>query len=427
MNVLIIDDDPIGRRVLRLTLAAHGHEVCEAVDGVEALEILHRQPVDIVISDILMPRKDGYQLCYELRRTREFRAMPVVLYSSTYTTPANEKLALGFGADRFLKKPAPADVLLATLRELMDQRDRQAVADAPPEDFHETREYSSSLVMRLEEQNVALEQTREQIMATNSHLLRRTRELEEAKAALAKMNADLERRVHERTMELENANRDLESFSYSVSHDLRAPIRAIDGFTRILLEDCAEKLTEKELRLMRRVQETAVGMNGLINSLLELARVTRASLHAEELDLTAICEEVLAELRQNEPARLGECCVAPGMTVSGDRVLVRTLLENLIGNAWKYSSKKPNPVIECSDVRQGGERIFFVRDNGAGFDMKYQDRLFTPFQRLHGIEEFPGSGVGLATVHRIIRRHGGRIWAESAVNKGATFFFTLEP
>ena len=239
------------------------------------------------------------------------------------------------------------------------------------------------------------------------------------------MNADLETRVEERTAALAVANKELESFSYSVSHDLRAPLRSIDGFSQVLLEDCAEHLNEEGKDALQRVRKAATAMGELIDALLELSRVNRVNLRAERVDLSALVATLAAELRQSQPDRQAEFVIAPGMVVEGDRTLLRAALGNLLGNAWKYTQPRATARIEFGCLEKESETVYFVRDNGVGFDMTYVGKLFGAFQRLHRQTEFSGTGVGLATVQRIMHRHGGRAWAEGAVDQGATFYFTL--
>ncbi len=246
--------------------------------------------------------------------------------------------------------------------------------------------------------------------------------------ALQHLNAELEQRVIERTAQLEVANRELESFSYSVSHDLRAPLRAIDGFSQALLEDYADRLDGEGKDHLRRVRAAAQRMAGLIDALLTLARVTRAEMRREPVDLSALARAIAAELQRQAPERQAEFVVADGLCVEGDSRLLQAALENLLGNAWKFTSKCRNARIEFGIARQlNGQRAYVVRDNGAGFDITYADKLFGAFQRLHAMSEFGGTGIGLATVQRIIHRHGGRVWAEGAVDQGAAFYFTLTP
>ncbi len=235
----------------------------------------------------------------------------------------------------------------------------------------------------------------------------------------------LNERLASRAAALQTANRELESFSYSVSHDLRTPLRAIDGFTRALEEDYGPRLDEEARRYIERVRRATRRMAQIIDDLLLLSRVARGELRGEPVDLTALAGEVDAALRAAQPEREVEFRAAPAVRAFGDSRLLRIVLENLLGNAWKYTSRQPRARIEFGEENGAGEPVYFVRDDGAGFDMAYADKLFGAFQRLHDASEFPGSGIGLATVARIVQRHGGRAWAEGGVGRGATFYFTL--
>jgi signal transduction histidine kinase len=252
-------------------------------------------------------------------------------------------------------------------------------------------------------------------------------------AALRLSQATLELRVEERTRELQKssqelqaANRELEAFCYSVSHDLRAPLRGIDGFSRALLEDYAGKvLDDQGNHYLRRVRANTQRMGELIDDLLQLSRLTRTDLARRDIDLTQMVKAVASELQSRDPGRAVDLHVAEGMHVHADPHLLKIILENLLGNAWKFSGRRADPRVDVVAQPDRGERVFSVKDNGAGFDMKYADKLFGVFQRLHAASEFEGTGIGLATVQRIVHRHGGRIWAESVPEQGATFHFTL--
>ena len=249
-------------------------------------------------------------------------------------------------------------------------------------------------------------------------LKRLNAELEEAKAGL-------EKAVAFRTAELAAANAELEAFSYSVSHDLKAPLRSMVGFCQALKEDYGEALDERAEDYIRRIVTASKRMAQLIEDLLLLSRVSRRPLDREKIDLSALAEEVFAEIEASEPGRDVDVAIAPGLSAVGDRTLIRSVLENLLGNAWKYSSQRPKARIEVGAAPNDGNPAYFVRDNGAGFDMTHVDKLFKPFQRLHTESEFAGTGIGLASAARIVRRHGGTVWAEGESAKGATFFFTL--
>jgi signal transduction histidine kinase len=252
-----------------------------------------------------------------------------------------------------------------------------------------------------------------------------TAALVESQAEVRRMNAELERGVAERTRQLESMNRELESFAYAVSHDLRAPLRSLSGFSQILLETAPEGLDEKSKHYLQRIQDASQRMSSLIEDLLGLSRIGRSELVARAVSLSQICIDAFAVLREREPDRDVQLDVQPDMTVNADARLLRIAMDNLLGNAWKYTGPVAHPHITVGAQTSGEEAVYFVRDNGVGFDMAYADKLFTPFQRLHAPAQFPGSGIGLVIAQRIIARHGGRIWAEGAPDRGATFYFTL--
>jgi signal transduction histidine kinase/CheY-like chemotaxis protein len=240
-----------------------------------------------------------------------------------------------------------------------------------------------------------------------------------------RVHAELERRVEERTAALETVNKELETFSYSVSHDLRGPLRSIGGFSQLVLDDYGSKLDENGRRFLGYINAATKRMSELIDDLLKLSRVNRATLKKESVRLDAVAREVVADLEAHEPERRCKVEIGKDLVAEGDPRLMKVVLENLIGNAWKFTSKRQNGHIVIGRVEREDGPAFYVKDNGAGFEPHYADKLFVPFQRLHGESEFPGNGIGLATVQRIISRHGGRIWAEAEEDKGATFYFTL--
>ncbi len=251
-------------------------------------------------------------------------------------------------------------------------------------------------------------------------------ELQEKQQQLQESRENLEHRVAERTKALEIANREMEAFSYSVSHDLRAPLRAIDGFSQALAEDYADILDSTASDYLARVRQAAQHMGRLIDDLLRLSRVSRSPLHPEAVDLSAMATDILQRLQQSQPERKVDVRVQPGLTVMADSGLIQIVLSNLLGNAWKYTGRTSDAWIALTAERQAGQTVFTVSDNGAGFDMRHASKLFGAFQRLHHASEFEGTGIGLATVQRIILRHNGRIWAEAEPGKGARFSFVLQ-
>jgi light-regulated signal transduction histidine kinase (bacteriophytochrome) len=246
-------------------------------------------------------------------------------------------------------------------------------------------------------------------------------ERQQAEEQVRQLNLDLQKR----NAELSTINQELESFAYSVSHDLRAPLRSIDGFSQAILEDYYEQIDATGQDYLRRIRSATQRMGQLIDDLLSLSRVTRSDLKQELVDLSAIALAITSDLRQSAPDRDVQFVIQEGLRVSGDSHLLRVVLVNLLENAWKFTSRKPQARIEFGVVNDTGKKIYFIKDDGAGFDMAYSHKLFGAFQRLHSMADFPGNGIGLATIQRVIHRHGGRVWAEGAVGQGATFYFTL--
>jgi len=409
MKVLIVDDNATNRKLLRVNLEGEGIQTFEASHGAEALEKLQGEGADAIISDILMPQMDGYRFCQEVRKSKRLEDTPFIFYTSTYTSAGDEQLALDCGGDRYIKKPAPANVILDALRELSDPQSlRPRPAEAPGE-LLVMREYNQALVRKLEERNAKLERAREEIM---------------------RVNEGLERRVEERTAELVAANQELEAFSHSIAHDLRSPLMAIDGFSSMLMGECQGKVGPTAMEHLHYICKATRRMHELTNDLLRLARASRAEIRRERVDLSLVAKGIVQDMRQAQPERHVSVTITQGLVVSADVALLRIALENLLSNAWKFTSRTMEAGIEVGIVEgRGGSggRVYFVRDNGAGFDMQEAARLFGIFERLHSASEFPGTGIGLTTVQRIVRRHGGQIRAESAKGTGTTFYFDLGP
>ena len=386
-RILAVDDSPTYLHTLGEQLRAEGFDVVLANSGEEAIELLAVQDVDCILLDRLMPGLSGAETCERIKSAPAVRDIPLIMLTALDGREAMID-GLAAGADDFISKASGLDVLKARVQAQIRRKQF--------EDEHR--------------------HVREQ-------LLRSEHEATEARAAraLAETQAALAQHLERSNASLAAANQELEAFSYSVSHDLRAPLRSIDGFARMLHEELGDKLDDKCRGYLGRVRAATGRMSDLIEALLELSRISRAPLDASTVDLSAIAGQVVDELRRREPGRAVEVTVAAGLTASADARLVRVVLDNLLGNAWKFTAGRPDARIEIGR----GEAGFFVRDNGAGFDMAYAARLFAPFQRLHSEAEFAGTGVGLATVRRIVERHGGKISGDSAVGRGATFYFTL--
>lgn len=249
-------------------------------------------------------------------------------------------------------------------------------------------------------------------------------EIRQAQDQIKRLNGELEKKVAKRTAQLEALLKEHEAFNYTVSHDLRAPLRHINGFSSILAEELGSTISPQNRQYLHRIRAATDKMGELIDDLIEFSRISREEMRVASVDVSRLAGEIVTTLRETDPARVVDIVIAPGLTARGDMKLLRIVLQNMLGNAWKYTGKKPAARIELGTVAVDGEEAFFIKDNGAGFDMAYKDKLFAVFQRLHG-SDFEGTGIGLATVERIIHRHNGKVWAESAAGEGATFYFTL--
>ena len=384
-RVLAVDDDPFYLQLLARMLQGEGFEVLLAPSGEEALQLLALQPVDCLVLDLQMPGIGGLETCQRIKAAPGLRDVPVIILTGS---DDRRSMIDGYsaGADDYLTKSNDAEVLRA--RVLAQIRRKQGQ--------EETRRIREEFLRR-------------ELEATEERAARQAAEDRAAHAA-----------------ELELKNQELEAFSYSVAHDLRAPLRGIDGFSLALLEDYAGVLDEAGKGYLAHIRNSTAHMARLIDDLLKLSKVTRSEFLPGEVDLTAIAESVVGRLREFSPGRAVKIEIEQGLTASGDPALLMVALENLLGNAWKFTGKQDHPRISFRAETQGREQVFVVRDNGAGFDMARVGKLFNVFTRLHSAKDFEGTGIGLATALRVVRRHGGRIWAEGEVGQGAAFFFTLE-
>ncbi|HWI40735.1 MAG TPA: response regulator [Verrucomicrobiae bacterium] len=442
-EILVVEDSRTQADMLAMMLEQEGYAVSLAPNGAEALRRLRERHPALVVSDVMMPEMDGYELCAAIKEDPALASIPVILV--TYLSETCDVLrSLEAGADNFVMKPYEKDFFLSRVRRTIEGASR-VLRDATTcalEEDHGVYRVRSGRAQVLEillsvyetalHKNQRLKATQEELNQLNNALERkveaRTAELlaevaerRRAEEEIRSLNESLERRVAERTEELRAANEELEAFVYSVSHDLRIPITGIMGFSELLALDVDESQGEAASYLQM-ITASARKMNRLIDDLLNLSRISRADLHLEEVDLSSVVREIAEELRREAPERRADFRVEEGIVVRGDRRLLRVAVENLLRNAWKFTSKKLFTRIE---VGREGEEGFFIRDNGAGFDPARSSEVFLPFRRLHSENDFPGTGIGLATVNRIVSRHGGRISAEGEVGVGATFRLTL--
>jgi DNA-binding response OmpR family regulator len=385
-KVLAVDDSLTYLQEVATQLREEGYDVVPAHSGEEALELLSVQTVDCILLDLVMPGLSGQETCRRIKGSAAWRDIPLIMHTALEEPEALIE-GINAGADDYIAKSSDIEVLLARLRA---QLRRKQFED-------ENRSIREQLLQKELE-----------VAAANS-----ARELAEARAEFAG--------------ELERKNKELEAFSYSVSHDLRAPLRAISGFGRILEFQYKDRLDEEGCGLLEKIHTATRQMGHMIEDFLQLAQASRSSLSREEVNLSKMAGEILFQLREVEPQRPAEFVIGPNLITYADRGLARILLENLLGNAWKFTSKQPSTRIEFGIRRQGERTVYFVKDNGVGFDMQHADRIFDPFQRLHADSEFPGTGIGLATAQKIIQRHGGRIGAESETGKGTVFYFSFKP
>lgn len=411
--ILVVDDVVVNRKIRAALLSKAGYQVQEACQGAEAIEFARRQPPALVLSDILMPVMDGFALCREWKADPKLKSIPFVFYSATYTEHQDQDFADQLGADGFLLKPLEGREFLNAIERIIHSSPRQpapVLATGVREDTAFYRQHNDRLIRKLEDKLAQLESANQQISARKDELWQAKRELEQ--------------RVAERTAELTAINKELETFAYSVSHDLRAPLRVIDGFSLALVEDHVGNMDTQARNYIERIRAASQRMAALIDNLLELSQVTRRVLRYEPINMSTLVEEISTEIGQQEQEREIEFKIQPNLYARGDSVLLRIVLANLLQNAVKYTSQEQHALIEFGCREHEGEMIFYVRDNGVGFDMRHAGKLFTAFQRLHSEKEFQGSGIGLSTVARIIHRHGGGVWTEAAPGEGATFYFS---
>lgn len=379
-HILIVDDEFANLKLLDKLLASQGYENRALIqDPREVLDRYREARPDLILLDINMPLLDGYQVMAQLKGLNDPLLPPIIILTAQQGRDTLLK-ALAAGARDVISKPFDTLEVLHRIRS-------QLLAHLL---LHE-RSAQAEVLKRL--------------------VAERTNELHE-------LNLSLEERIRQRTAELE-------SFSYSVSHDLRGPLRIVTSYSHIVLEDFGSEIPEGARRMIERVERAGVTMGEIINALLELGRVGQRELLRRETDLSGLASEVWSEVVLTTPERVVEFAAQDGIVAVCDAVLVRQVLQNLLGNAFKFTRDAGAPRVEFGATTAEGETVYFVRDNGAGFNLSYADKLFKPFQRLHSDREFEGTGIGLATVRSIVEHHGGRIWAEATLGKGATFYFTL--
>jgi two-component system sensor histidine kinase/response regulator len=393
VKILLVDDSPENLLSAGAVLEALGQEVIKAESGREALRQLLDHDFAVILLDIMMPEMDGFETAALIRQRERSRLTPIIFLTALGRSSEHMLRGYDLGAVDYMSKPFVPEILRSKVSVFVELHRK------------------STLLAR---QSALLEQRNAELQAA----IERSWQAEEEIKAL---NRHLERRLDE----LNTVNRELEAFSYSVSHDLRGPLSRIAGFSKALLEFHANELNGEGHVYLQRIDNSARRMCDLVEDLLNFSRLTRVEMQLQDVDLSAMITGLTAELAARDPERKANFTIAPGVRVSCDPILMRAAIMNLVENAWKFTRQHAIANIEFGEMAGAEGPVLYLRDDGAGFDMADASRLFSPFQRLHKASEFEGTGIGLATVERIIRRHGGRIWAEGETERGATFFFTL--
>lgn len=393
VKILLVDDQPENLLSAGAVLESLGQEVIMAESGREALRHLLDHDFAVILLDVMMPEMDGFETAALIRQRERSRLTPIIFLTALGRSEEHMRRGYDLGAVDYMGKPFIPEILRSKVSVFVELHRKSTLL----------ARQSALLERRNSELQTAIERSwkaEEEIKALNRHL---------------------ERRLDE----LNIVNRELEAFSYSVSHDLRGPLSRIGGFAKALLDFHAGELNDEGRVYLQRIDNSARRMCDLVEDLLNFSRLTRVEMQFEEMDLSSLVSGIAGELASRDPQRVADFSIASGIRVFCDPVLMRAAMMNLLENAWKFTRKHATARIEFGELNRAEGSVYFVRDDGAGFDMADTIRLFSPFQRLHKASEFEGTGIGLATVERIIRRHGGRIWAEGEIERGATFFFTL--
>jgi len=403
---MVVEDSTVQATMVKSLLKEHGYKVKVFSEAATAFDAAIADLPLLIISDVVMPVMDGYEFCEKLKSTPPLSEVPIILLTSLQD-PLDIIKGLQAGADNFITKPFEAKYLLSRVNYLLANRELRSAGNT-----------DMVLEIMFKGNKYAINSERKQILDLLLSVYETS--IEQNKAlVLAQMQ------LQEANEHLISANRDLEAFSYTISHDLRTPLNHISVSAQLIQQHHEKHFNEEDNSYMSTILSTVRSMTEMINDLLQFSRSGNINSIHKEADLSELSKQVMQWIHLDNPARQIKFTVKDGIKVSGDPSLLMVVMKNLLGNAWKYTSKTAKPEIELGTLKRDGQTLIFVKDNGVGFNQSYAGTLFTPFVRLHSQEEFPGTGVGLATVRRIIERHGGSIWAEAEINKGATFFFTL--
>lgn len=404
VNILLVDDHQENLLALGAILEISSYNLVTALSGEEALKCVLYHDFAVILMDVQMPGMNGFEAAAIIRDRKRSRHTPIIFLTAIDKSENRVVTGYQLGAVDYLFKPVVPEILQSKVEAFVDLFKIR-------EEFKRQAAKLATANQQLAEEIIQRRQAEEQVN---------------------KLNQDLQQRA----IDLEATNQELRAFNYAVSHDLKAYLNRIAGFSKALQEDYADNLDLEGKSYLRSIQEATHRMTSLTNALLRLSKVAHWELQYELVDMSALAQEIVAKLKQATPQRQVEVAIVPELVVKGDRELLKIALENLLGNAWKYTRKKTNARIEfgLSDSTveisnlphlSSNTVVYFIRDNGAGFDSSYADKLFNPFQRLHTANEFEGTGIGLSTVQRIVHRHNGQIWANGAVEQGATFYFVI--
>lgn len=405
--IMAVEDSLVQAKRLEHFFKEHTINYQLYVNAEDAWEAVLKEKPELIISDIIMPGMDGYEFCRMIKQNKELSNIPVILLTSLQD-PQDIIMGLQSGADNFITKPYDEKYLLSRIQYLLINRDIRFAGSA---------EMVIELVFRGQKYQINSDkkQILDLLLSVYEAAIQRNDELIATKAQLEIVNENLKQ-----------ANQDLEAFSRTVSHDLKSPLNGVIGFSNLLLADNEYNMNENSKEFLTIINKSAWEMSNLIQDLLQFSRSGLVELEQEPVNLSQIAKDVMDNIVQRDASRTVKVCIEEDLLTKADPKMIRVVFDNLLGNAYKYSALNADAEINVGKKDYYGQDLFFVNDNGSGFDMSTADKLFQPFQRFHSAELFKGTGVGLSTVKRIIEKHGGQIWAESEVGKGSTFYFTLK-
>jgi len=415
-NILLVDDRADKSLAMQTVLAELDQNVVKASSGKEALRCLLEQDFAVILLDVNMPGLDGFETAHLIRQRKSLEHTPIIFVTGISDTDTHVNRGYSLGAVDYILTPVLPEVLRTKVSVFVELFKKNQELKRQAESL---RQAHDQLEVRVNERTLELAEI-------NRRLIQEVADRQRAEDDIRQINAELEQRVLDRTAELAATNQELEAFTYSVAHDLQAPLRNILSYASLLHDEAAAQLPAECVQYVDRIASRGKYMERLITDLLHLSLVGKQDLACQMVDLNTIVDEVVAGCRAETSGRQIEWIVQPLPTAPCDPNLIKQVFANLISNAVKYTQPRDQALIEIGQSEVDGQAVLFVRDNGVGFDMKYAGKLFGVFQRLHPAGSFAGTGVGLATSARIVRKHGGRIWAEATENEGAAFFFTIE-